>query len=119
MVCGSLILPTVVYSYYYICNQIDKNSSLIKQTIHNLNRMHKLRAITGGGCEIVSSVTGEMLQRKGTADISFHVKCNSGSFSVSAIAHRQGINWKTDNLVLFQNGQECAVLSAEDISQPK
>lgn len=94
------------YSYDRICSDIDRSCSLVKQTVLNLNMLPDAREITGNHCTVNSKIFGTMLQRKGTADISFELKCQNGLFNVIVTAHRQGMNWKTDTLELHQNGQQ-------------
>lgn len=101
----------IYISYNYISDTVDRNSSLIKQTIHNLAHIKQIREHTGGECQVASRIVGDMLQRKGFADVTFDVDCRKGPFSVHLIAHRQGINWTTDQLTLYQNGQECYAIT--------
>lgn len=99
------------YAYSCISDQIDRDSSLMKQTMHNLSHIKPLRAHTGGECSVASRIVGEMLQRKGLADVTFDVNCQRGPFTVHLTAHRRGMNWLTDQITLFQNGQECCMIN--------
>lgn len=93
-------------SYYYFIQRIDQNSSLVKQSLHNLNYIESIKRVTGGNCQVASHIRGEMLQRKGFASIDFEVLCKKGQFAVAVDAFRRGMDWRTENIALHQNGQE-------------
>ena len=101
----------IYYAYTSISDQIDRDCSLIKQTMHNLQHVKRIKEHTGGDCAITSRIIGDMLQRKGVADVTFDVGCQRGPFTVHSLAHRRGMNWRTDQLTLFQNGQECCIVN--------
>jgi hypothetical protein len=96
----------LIASYYYFIHQMDRNCSLVKQTIHNLNYMEDCKKVTDGHCQPISNIRGEMLQRKGFANIDFDVRCRNGHFTIALTAHRQGMNWRTEHITLYENGQE-------------
>lgn len=103
-------LGAMWYAYDRISHEISLNSSLVKQTLENLDAISSIRAATGGKCDrVVSRFRGLMAQRKGIADFEFDVQCARDVFTVSVQAHREGLNWRTKQIILSRNGQELAV----------
>lgn len=96
----------VAVSYWYLSDRINQSSSLVQQTVLNVSLQSDLRDATGGSCTAVSRIFGEMLQRKGTANILLDVECNKGRFTVEASARRQGVNWQMNQITLYRNGRE-------------
>jgi hypothetical protein len=111
VVSGMATSALIYYSYRRITDEIDRGSSLVIQSLHNMNAHESLKNVTGGKCTVLSRIRGEMLQRKGVANVSLDVQCRQGEFTVQIFAHREGFNWRTDQLTLFQNGQECCMLN--------
>src|SRR5690606_25289633 len=59
--------------YKYMTNEVTKSSSLIKQTLFNLESNSRIVELLGRNLEIASSVEGPVNQFKGAANIEF--KC--------------------------------------------
>lgn len=102
---GTALVPILLGCYVYISDDIDKNSSLVRQTMVNIRRIKSIKLMTGGNCQLTSRIAGEMLQRKGIADINFNVQCKHGQFLVRVLAHRQGMNWRTREMHLSGDGE--------------
>lgn len=84
--------------YRKIVDEADRNSLLVQQTMFNLKNMEKY-GDRFKEAEIVSRIRGEMLQRKGIADINFIVSTNSGEkVKVSVRANRKGWDWNTESI---------------------
>lgn len=68
-------------AYYLIVNEIDKSSSLVNQSLFNININDNYSKSLSFPVQIASSVRGEMNQFKGLAEINFDVidKMNSKS----------------------------------------
>lgn len=68
-----------IAAYYFIINEIDKSSSLVNQSLFNINFNQKYDEIMKSPVQIASGIRGEMNQFKGLAEINFDVvdKVNS------------------------------------------
>ena len=66
-------------AYYFIANEIDKSSSLVNQSLFNININENYPKILSCPVQIASGVRGKMNQFKGLAEINFDVidKLNS------------------------------------------
>ena len=78
----SAAIATWVASYYFIVNEIDKSSSLVNQSLFNINISEKYEKTLNCPVEITSVIRGKMNQFKGLAEINFDVvdKFNSKLF---------------------------------------
>lgn len=61
--------------YRYYANEIDKSSSLVRQSLFAMKSDSNFKELFGSDVEISSPINGEMNQRKGFANISFTI-CN-------------------------------------------
>ena len=61
--------------YRHYANEIDKSSSLVRQSMFAMKSDANFAEVFGTAVEIKSSINGEMNQRKGYASISFTI-CN-------------------------------------------
>ena len=62
-----------IAAYYLIVNEIDKSSSLVNQSLFNINFNDNYAKSLSFPVQIASSVRGEMNQFKGLAEINFDV----------------------------------------------
>lgn len=62
-----------IAAYYLIVNEIDKSSSLVNQSLFNINVNDNYAKSLSFPVQIASSVRGEMNQFKGLAEINFDV----------------------------------------------
>jgi hypothetical protein len=87
--------------YSYITNIVDSSSHLIKQSIFNVERSTKGQLFAGDELTQSSRVSGNMLQRKGVAEIEFSVRnSREEQFHIFVKAHRNFLDWKTDSLII-------------------
>lgn len=82
---ASAAIGSWMAAYYFIVGEIDKSSSLVKQTIFNINANQENHVKTVEyPVKITSSIRGKMNQFKGLADIEFDVvdklNSNNGNF---------------------------------------
>lgn len=91
--------------YRKIIDDADRNSLLVQQTMFNLKNMERY-GDRFRDAEIISKISGKMLQRKGIADINFIVSTFSGEgggsirggekVKISVKAKRKGWDWNTE-----------------------
>lgn len=91
--------------YRKIIDDADRNSLLVQQTMFNLKNMERY-GDRFRDAEIISKISGKMLQRKGIADINFIVSTCSGEgegsirggekVKISVKANRKGWDWNTE-----------------------
>lgn len=99
----SIILPAgfgtaILGAYWYFSTRIDQDSSLVQQSLDNIQSSAAATEIVGHKCNPLGKVLGEMNQRKGLANIQFKIQCSKGNFLVDVLAHRERLDWKTDSL---------------------
>ena len=106
-------------AYYFIAEEIDKSSSIVNQSIFNININENVEKELKLPVKVASGVRGKMNQFKGFAEINFDVVDKTGSnllskyllFYLNCIifldncvvevdAKRRGLNWKTTRLIL-------------------
>lgn len=58
-------------AYYFLTDRITRSSSIVKQTLFNLQVDPEARGLLGLPMEVCSSVRGSLNQVQGIADISF------------------------------------------------
>lgn len=87
--------------YTQLRQDIDESSFFVKQTLFNIAQaMSDFPAP-----KVCSRITGSMLQLKGYADIQFTIKNAAGNTAqVSAAAHREKLDWRTDKLSVTVDG---------------
>ena len=81
---------------------IDRDSSLVHQTISNINSSREVAYHVGHNCKPAGRVLGEMNQRKGYANVHFALECVNGKFKVHVKAHRKNWDWVSENLTLYE-----------------
>lgn len=93
------------WAYFRLISNIDRNSSLILQTIDNIESTEYGAYVTGKSCKVLNDIVGDMNQRKGLSNVKFFINCSKGIFNVQVRAHREKLDWKTDSLEVFQGEQ--------------
>lgn len=107
-----------IIAYWFIAEEIDKSSSIVNQSIFNININQNVEEELKLPVKVASGVRGKMNQFKGLAEINFDVVDKIGSillnhllfnliyiilldnFVVEVDAKRRGLNWKTTRLIL-------------------
>lgn len=65
-------------AYSYLTDKVTRSSSLIQQTIFNLETNERSRDVLGTGIKVISPIKGDMNQYKGVADLQFECEGNQG-----------------------------------------
>lgn len=77
-VLGVAVISTWIGCSKYLRSQIDVSSHLMKQTMFNLSQDPEVQNQFGKHLSVTSDIDGEMLQRKGVADLTFEVSGSAG-----------------------------------------
>lgn len=73
-------------AYWYFANSLDKSSSLVTQTLFNINNNAEKFEQIRSPIKLSSSIRGKMNQFKGHADINFDVSdLENSNYSIFAI----------------------------------
>lgn len=77
-----LLFATVGISWYagynYFCNEIDRSSLLVRQTLYNMRTSDKIQNALGSDLRIVGNIGGYQSQSLAFADIKFDVLGGNG-----------------------------------------
>lgn len=58
-------------SYYFLSDYVLRSSSLVKQTLFNLETIDEVKEKLGGNIQVQSRINGPMNQFRGSANLSF------------------------------------------------
>lgn len=64
---------TWLLAYYFVSNEIDKSSSIVRQTLFNINATNEFKNDIALPVKTSSNIRGKMNQFKGLANIDFDV----------------------------------------------
>lgn len=76
-----------IAAYYLIISEIDKSSSLVNQSLFNINFNEKYDEIMKSPVQIASGIRGKMNQFKGLAEINFDVVDRVNSIALIIIKY--------------------------------